>query len=294
MRDQVMQPYVIAEVGCNHKGDLEIAKEMIRIAAEYCKVDAVKFQKRNPRELLTVEEFNSPHPNPHHAYGQTYGEHREFLELSLREHRELFDTCVEYGVEYSTSVWDITSAKEITSLKPRFIKIPSACNLNFEMLSYLATEYEGDIHLSFGMTTPKEEEQVVEFFDRYGRTESLILYSCVSGYPVRFEDLSLLDIVRLRDKFGSTVKSIGFSGHHLGIAADIAAMTLGASYIERHFTLDRTWRGTDHAASLEPDGMRKLARDLRNVSKALTYKPEDILEVEKYQRKKLKREISHE
>ena len=286
-----VQPYIIAEVGCNHKGDLEIAKEMIRIAALFCKVDAVKFQKRNPKELLTEEEYNAPHPNPYHAYGATYGEHREFLEFTAEQHEELAYECKKNGVEYSTSVWDVTSAIEIAALNPKFIKIPSACNLDFEMLDTLLNRYSGDIHLSFGMTTPEEEERILNFFKERDRLHNLVVYSCVSGYPVAFEDLSLLDIQRLKEKYGPSVKAIGFSGHHHGIAADIAALTLGAQYFERHFTLDRTWKGTDHAASLEPDGMRRLARDLRNVTKALTYKREALLDVEKVQRKKLKRKV---
>jgi len=284
-----LNPYTIAEVGCNHMGKMEIAREMIQIAATYCKVNAVKFQKRNPKELLTEIEYNAPHPNPHNSYGNTYGEHREYLELSAAQHEELKYECEKYGVDYSTSVWDMTSAKEIAYINPKFIKIPSACNLNFEMLTYLANHYEGEIHLSFGMTTPLEEEKVIDFFKDYDKLSDLVIYSCVSGYPVAFEDLSLLDIKRLRENYGHYVKDIGFSGHHLGIAADVAALTLGAKYIERHFTLDRTWKGTDHAASLEPEGMRKLVRDLTNVTKALNYKREDILDVEKVQRKKLKR-----
>jgi len=283
--------YIIAEIGCNHKGDINIAKEMIKIAAEYCKVDAVKFQKRNNVELLSEEEYNAPHPNPANSYGETYGEHREALEFTLEEHQELVKTCEEWGIEYSTSVWDITSAKEISILQPKFIKIPSACNLNFRMLEVIANEYKGEIHLSVGMTNHEEEDKIIDFFKRHGRNKDVVLYSCVSGYPVPFEDLSLLEITRLKKKFGDTVKAIGFSGHHLGIAADIAALTLGATYFERHFTLDRTWKGTDHAASLEPDGMRKLARDIHNVSKALTYKCEEILDIEKVQRDKLKREF---
>jgi len=105
---------------------------------------------------------------------------------------------------------------------------------------------------------------------------------------VAFEDICLLEISRLRDRYGDVVKAIGFSGHHLGIAADIGALALGATYFERHYTLDRTWKGTDHAASLEPDGMRRLARDLRNVSRALRAKPSELLEVEIPQRSKLK------
>lgn len=281
-------PKVIAEIGCNHKGDMDIAKELILVAATFCKVDGVKFQKRNPKELLTEKEYNSPHPNPMHAYGKTYGEHREFLELDLDQHKQLKYWCDEHGVTYSSSVWDVTSAKQITSLNPPYIKIPSACNLHFEMLGYLCENYEGEIHLSFGMTTKEEEEIVVSFFEERDRAKDLIIYSCTSGYPVAFEDIALYEIIRLKDTFGIRCKEIGFSGHHLGIAADVAAMTLGATWIERHYTLDRTWKGTDHAASLEPDGLRRLVRDIRNVAKALDYKREDILEVEKVQRAKLK------
>lgn len=285
------KPYVIAEVGCNHKGDLQTAIEMIQIAATFCKVDAVKFQKRNAKELLTEEEYSAPHPNPHNSYGETYGAHREFLELSVEQHEQLKQECEKMGVDYSTSVWDLTSAKEIVSLNPKFIKIPSACNLHFDMLSYITDHYDGQVHLSFGMTTNEEEKQILDFFKEKGKLSNLVIYSCVSGYPVAFEDLSLLDVSRLKESYGEIVQGIGFSGHHLGIAADVAALTLGAQYVERHFTLDRTWKGTDHAASLEPEGMRKLVRDLNNVTKALTFKREDILDVEKVQRKKLKRNV---
>ena len=282
-------PKIIAEIGCNHKGDIEIAKEMIKTAAEFCKVDIVKFQKRTPKELLTEEDYNAPHPNPENSYGKTYGEHREFLEFTVEQHKELKQLCEELGVVYSTSVWDLTAAKEITSLNPQMIKIPSACNLKFDMLEYLCLNYHGEIHLSFGMTTREEEEKIVSFFEKHNRAKDLVIYSCTSGYPVDFEDVSLYEITRLKHTFDSRVKQIGFSGHHLGIAVDIAAMTLGAEYIERHFTLNRTWKGTDHAASLEPDGLRKLVRDVKNVYKALSYKRKDILDVEMVQRAKLKR-----
>lgn len=281
-------PKIIAEVGCNHKGDMAIAKELIMVGATFCKADVIKFQKRHPRELLTDEQYNAPHPNPMHAYGKTYGEHREFLELSVDQHRTLKAWCEEFGATYSTSVWDLTSAKEIVPLEPSLIKIPSACNLHWPMLSYLCENFGGEIHLSFGMTTHEEEEKVVAFFEQKGRAKDVVLYSCTSGYPVAFEDICLLEIVRLKETFGSRVREIGFSGHHLGIAADIAAMTLGATWIERHFTLDRTWKGTDHAASLEPDGMRRLCRDLKHVAAALEYKRAELLDVEKVQREKLK------
>lgn len=282
-------PKIIAEIGCNHKGDMQIAKEMIETAATYCKADVVKFQKRCVKELLTTEEYNAPHPHPEYSYGSTYGEHREFLEFSLDQHRQLKAWCEEYGIEYSTSVWDVTSAKEIVSLRPKMIKIPSACNLNKALLAYLCDNYEGEIHLSFGMTTKDEEEKIVSYFEEKGRANDLVIYSCTSGYPVPFEDVCLLEITRLREKYEQRVKAIGFSGHHLGIAVDSAAVALGAEWIERHFTLDRTWKGTDHAASLEPDGVRKMARDCRAVAKALTFKRDDILEIENVQREKLKK-----
>ena len=280
---------VIAEIGGNHKGDMKIAHEMIKIAAQFCKVDVVKFQKRNSKELLSSEEYNAPHPVPQNSYGKTYGEHREFLEFNLEQHKQLKKWCDDWDVIYSTSVWDVTSAKEIASLNPELIKIPSACNLKYDMLDYLCEKYNGEIHLSFGMTTQSEEEDIVKFFEEHDRSKDLVIYSCTSGYPVPFEDICLKEILRLREKFENRVKGIGFSGHHLGIAADVAALAYGAKYFERHFTLDRTWKGTDHAASLEPDGMRKLARDLRNVSKGLSYKPKEVLDIEEVQRKKLKR-----
>ena len=162
MIHETNEPVVIAEIGCNHKGDMEIAHEMIKVAAQFCKVDVVKFQKRNPKELLSPEEYRAPHPNPMHSYGKTYGEHREFLELNLDQHKQLKEWCEEWGVTYSTSIWDMTSAKEIASLNPKLIKIPSACNLDFDMLEYLCQKYEGEIHLSLGMTTHKEEEKIVK------------------------------------------------------------------------------------------------------------------------------------
>ncbi len=268
---------------------MEIAREMIGIAATFAKCDYVKFQKRTNTELLTPEEYNAPHPNPQNSYGDTYGAHREFLEFDIEQHRQLQQWCSEFNIGYSASVWDMTSAREIASLKPEFIKIPSACNLVFPILEYLAGDYSGDIHISLGMTTPEEQQSIVELMERSQAAKRVILYACTSGYPVPFEQVCLLELQTLAEKYGSRVKEIGFSGHHHGIAVDIAAITLGACWVERHFTLDRTWKGTDHAASLEPDGLRKLVRDVRAVSKALTFKDAPILDIEVPQREKLKR-----
>lgn len=282
------EPYIIAEIGCNHKGDIKIAKELINMAKIFGNADAVKFQKRNNQELLTEVQYNAPHPNPANSYGDTYGAHREFLEFDVAQHQELKAYCEEVGITYSTSVWETTSAKEIAGIAPDFIKIPSACNNNYEMLGWLCDNYEGEIHISTGMTTKDEIDTIVNFFGERGRSKDLVVYNCTSGYPVPFKDVCLLDILKLQEKYGQKVKSIGFSGHHLGIAVDVAAYTLGAHVIERHFTLDRTWKGTDHAASLEPMGLRKLCRDLRATHEALTYKQKDILDIESVQREKLK------
>ncbi len=284
----IVKPYIIAEAGCNHMGQMKIAHDLIETAAHYCKADAIKFQKRCPKELLTKEQYNAPHPNPVNSYGKTYGEHREFLEFTVEQHAQLKKWCEDAGITYSTSVWDMTSAKEIASLKPQFIKIPSACNTHFEMLKWLCNNYEGEIQLSFGMTTREEEEKIVELFEANGRAKDLILFSCTSGYPVPYEDVCLLEISRIREAYEHRVKAIGFSGHHLGTAIDVAAYVLGASVIERHYTLDRTWKGTDHAASLEPDGMHMLVKDLNSAYLALTYKKEEILPIEQVQRDKLK------
>jgi sialic acid synthase len=285
-------PQIIAEVGCNHMGDFNIAKKMIHVAATFCEVDVVKFQKRTPHELLSPEEYNKPHPVPDNAYGDTYGEHREALEFSIDQHAELKKLTEDHDLIYSSSVWDLTSARQIASLRPHFIKVPSASNLDFEMLALLCDTYQGKLHISLGMTTHDEERKIVAFLTARHRNKDTVLYACTSGYPVPFEDLALLEISRLVDTFGKDVESIGFSGHHSGIAMDVAAVTLGARYVERHFTLNRTWKGTDHAASLEPDGMRRLSRDLRNVAIALAPKKQEILEIEMQQRKKLKRKIA--
>ncbi len=290
----MQKPVIIAEIGCNHKGDMNIAHKMIkllgtfRLLNENSYIDIVKFQKRTNKELLSPEEYNAPHPHPENSYGKTYGEHREFLEFNLEQHRQLKQWCEEENLTYSTSTWDLTAAKEIVSLNPKLIKVPSASNLNFKMLEYLRDNYSGEIHLSFGMTTHEEERKIIDFFKEKNRAKDLVIYACTSGYPVPFEDICLNEITRLKEMYGDIVKGIGFSGHHLGIAVDVAALALGATYFERHFTLDRTWKGTDHAASLEPQGLQKLARDLRQAQMALQPKKKEVLDIEEVQRKKLK------
>lgn len=280
------QPRVVAEIGCNHRGDFDTALEMI-VVAKTCGADVAKFQKRNARELLTEEQYNAPYDNEN-SYGRTYGEHREFLEFDLETHRRLKTFCDERGIVYATSVWDITSAREIASLNPEYVKIPAACNNHHRMLKFLRDEFSGAVHMSVGMTTGDEELAAVDIFKSC--PERLVLYSCTSGYPVPFDDVCILEILRLKETYEKPGKvgSVGFSGHHNGYSVDTIAALLGVSMIERHFTLDRTWRGSDHAASLEPGGFRRLTRDIQNIARTWSFKRDEILPIEAVQRNKLK------
>ncbi len=281
------KPKLIAEIGCNHKGDIKIAKELI-VLAKQAGAFAVKFQKRNPKELLNEAQYNAPHPNPKNSYGKTYGEHREFLEFSKAQHKELQEYAKNVGIIYSTSVWDSTSAKEMIELDPPFLKVPSGCNTNYELLEILRDDYSGEIHISLGMSTQKEIEKIIELFSKNHKTYNLVLYACTSGYPIKAQDACLLEIFALWKKYKDKVKSIAYSGHHLGINLDIAAYTLGASYIERHFTKNKTWKGTDHSASLEPNELKALVNALNETYAALRLKKQEILDIELEQRNKLK------
>ena len=281
-------PTLIAEIGCNHLGEIDTARKFIDVLSSFCGVSHLKFQKRCSRELLSDEQYNSPHPVPENSYGLTYGEHREYLEFSVDTHRELKKYCDEKGVVYSSSVWDVTSLREIMQLKPVLIKIPSATNTHIELLQIAFEEYPGEIHISLGMTTREEEKELIRLAESSSRLKDVVLYACTSGYPIKAEEACLLEVSRLKECYGDKILGVGYSGHHNGIALDVAAYTLGAQFIERHFTLDRTWKGTDHAASLEPDGMRRLSRNLAAVRDSLTLKSKEILDIESPQRKKLK------
>lgn len=289
MKMKYKDPLFVAEICCNHMGSVEVAKIMIDLAIK-TGVNIVKFQKR---DIATWEKrkpliYNAPHKNSENAFGKTYKEHRQFLEFSFEQHQELKKYCDEKGIEYSASVWDLISAKQICSLKPRLIKIASPCNCNYEMLAWICDNYNGEIHLSLGMTSHKEIEKLVDFFKKKGRNKDLILYTCTSGYPVKYEDMCLLEISYLLKKYNGIIKGIGFSGHHIGTSIDIAAYTLGANIIERHFSLDKSLKGTDQKVALTKDEFSKLIIDINNVKKSLTFKNKDILDVEIENKEKLK------
>jgi len=275
---------VVAEIGATHIGSVDRAKKLIDLAV-ICGSDYVKFQKRNPEESVPENIKNKPHPNLKFSYGNTYLEHRKNLELNIQQHIELKKYCDLRNIGYAVSCWDITSAKEIIeNINIDYIKIPSACNSNFELLEYLEREFSGDIHLSLGMVDPVEKGDIIDKIDKLGLFSRIVLYHCTSEYPCPFEKLFLLEIEKLKDY---TCKEIGFSNHGYGIACDIVAYVFGATWIERHFIDDRTFRHTDAVASLEPDGLRKLCRDLKAIQKALNYK-DDITQEEMIQRQKLR------
>lgn len=284
---------IVAEIGASHAGQIERAKILIKLAA-LAGADYVKLQKRNPIECVPPDLRHNPHPNNLFAYGNTYLEHRINLELSIEQHKELKQFCENIGIGYSSSVWDMTSAKEIVSLNPDFIKIGSPTNGNFDVIKFLLCNYSGQVHISTGMSSSDEISSLLHFIacncDNLNR---IVMYHCTSEYPCPFDRLYLLEVSNLREKAAFTWNRpsdevcIGFSNHGYGIASDIAAYILGAEWIERHFIDDRTFRHSDAAASLEPDGMRRLCRDIKAVRLALSYKSA-ITEEEMNQRKKLR------
>lgn len=277
-------PFVIAEIGCNHMGNFDIALKLIDAAAA-AGCNAAKFQKRNVKESLPPEIYNGPHPNPHNSYGATYGEHRENLELTNGEHREIYEYCKSKEIEYSCTPFDLTSADFlINELKIKHIKVASFHNNHYELIDFICKNHPHEIHISLGMISDDELDGLQDVLESNKAMSRTIMYNCTSNYPCPFEDLHLENISYLLTRFGKSVMGIGFSGHHQGIAVDMCAYTLGASYFERHFTLDRTWKGTDHAASLQPEGMRKLVRDLNAAKLSLTKRPAGILDAESHNR----------
>lgn len=243
---------------------------MIRIAADFCMVDAVKFQKRD------VEQYRA---NP------KYYEHRRALEFAIEQHAELRDLCASLGVEYGCSVFDVKSLEEILSIHPSYIKFGSAVNQREDMIHALCGKLNCGFHLSLGMLTSDERERLVPEIEILFGTDTVFFHT-TTGYPIKPQDACLLEISKL---IGMTGCPIGYSGHHQGIALDLVAFSLGAQYIERHFTLDRTQKGTDHAASLEPDGLRKVVKYLSDAAEALSLKPPGgMCECEVENRKKFK------
>jgi sialic acid synthase SpsE len=264
--------FVIAEGGVNHNGDPRLATELVHIAAR-CRADAVKFQKRTIDELLTREALERPYVHQN-SLGATYGEHRLKLELSDAEWHRLRDLATRLGLEFMGSAWDRSSADLLEALDTPAIKLPSAVLTDLNLLEYVARKGRPMI-VSTGMSTLAEVDQAVERIIRH--TDQLILLQCTSAYPSEFVDVNLRVIETFRRRYGVLV---GYSGHERGISVSEAAATLGACIVERHFTRDRTLPGPDHAASLEPTGLQKLVRDIRQIEMAMGSGEKDIAPAE--------------
>lgn len=254
--------FIIAEVGINHNGSVEIAKDLIKVAAQ-SGADAVKFQKRTVSRILTKEGLNKPY-NSNHSFGKTYGEHKEFLELGEKEYAELFEYAEECGIMMTASAWDEEAVDFLEKFDVPFHKVASADLTNLPLLQYIAKTGKPMV-ISTGMADLIEVYTAMQTVLPFNK--NIILLQCTSSYPSPNDQIHLSVIKTYQQLFPEAV--IGFSGHEKGRSISIASTVLGAKLIERHLTLDRTMKGGDHAASLEPDSFHKLVKDIRYVEEAM-------------------------
>lgn len=248
--------YVIAEIGHNHMGDLAVAKELF-LSAKMCGVNAVKLQKRDNRALYTKALYNKPYDN-RNSYGKTYGEHREYLEFGMDEYQELKRYAAEIGITFFSTAFDLPSADFLCKLDMPAYKIASGDLKNIPLMVHVA-QFGKPMIISTGGAAMADIQRAYDAIMPIN--PQLAILQCTSGYPAAFEELNLKVIQTFQERFPKAV--IGWSGHDNGIAMSVAAYVLGARIIEKHFTLNRANKGTDHAFSLEPIGLNKLVRDLR-------------------------------
>lgn len=254
--------FIIAEIGNNHQGDLQKAKEMFKAAKE-CGVDAVKLQKRDNKSLLTKAAYDKPYENEN-SFGATYGEHREALEFGKTEYVELQKYAKELGIIMFATAFDMKSADFLAKLDMPLYKIASGDLKNTPLLKHVAKIGKPMI-ISTGGGTMEDVQRAYDTIMPINK--QLAILQCTASYPAEPQDLNLRVISTYRERFPDVV--IGLSDHENGIAMAVAAYVLGSRMVEQHFTLNHTWKGTDHAFSLEPIGMRKLVRDLRRVKVAM-------------------------
>jgi N-acetylneuraminate synthase len=249
--------FIIAEIGINHNGDLDIAKKLIDMAVS-AGCDAVKFQKRTIELVYTPEELARPRENP---FGPTNGDLKRGLEFGEKEYKEIDSYCKERGIIWFASPWDIESVDFLENFNAPCYKVASACLTDDELLEKVRSKRK-PIILSTGMSTIEQIKHAVNVLGE----ENLILLHCTSTYPSKPEELNLKVITWLKDNFNCP---IGYSGHETGIVESVMAVVLGACTVERHITLDRTMWGSDHAASLEPRGLELVVRDIREMPATL-------------------------
>jgi sialic acid synthase len=254
--------YVIAEVGHNHQGSVDTCKELFD-EAKACGADAVKLQKRDNRLLYTREFFEKPYENEN-SFGLTYGEHREALEFGKAEYKELQDYADEIGISFFATAFDHPSVDFLASLNMPAYKMASADLRNLPLIQRIA-EVGKPVILSTGSATFEDVERAFEAATAINSQVAVL--QCTSGYPASWDELDLHVIETYRERFPSAV--IGLSAHDNGIAMPVVAYVLGARIVEKHFTLNRAMKGTDHRFSLEPQGLRKMVRDLRRTRRGL-------------------------
>lgn len=275
--------FIVAELGVNHNGDLETAKRLIDAAAR-SGVRAVKLQRRAIDEILTAEAQAAPYVNER-SFGATYGAHRRALELSDGAWRDLKRVANELGLMFFATPYDLPSVAFLGHLGVPAVKVAS-CDLTNPPLLKAVSEMGIPVLMSTGMATEAEIDQAVRVV--WAGTDALVLMHCVSTYPAEAADLNLRYMLKLAKKY---VVVCGYSGHERGIQTSLAAVVLGAAVLERHFTLDRTMKGPDHAASLEPEGLTRLVRDIRRIEEALIERPKKILPGERAARDRLAKSL---
>ena len=245
--------FIIAEIGINHNGSLASAKKLISIARS-CGCDAVKFQKRTVEDVYTIEELQAPRQS---VFGSTNGDLKYGLEFGEQEYKEIDKYCKEIGILWFASCWDKKSVDFMEQFDVCAYKVPSALITDIELLKYTKATNK-PILISTGMSTMDEIDKAIEIVG----LNNTIIYHCTSTYPSDNSELNLNVIKTLKEKYDCP---IGYSGHEKGIVSSTIAVVLGACSVERHITLDRTLWGSDQAASLEPEGLGKMVRDIRNV-----------------------------
>ena len=254
--------FVIAEIGHNHQGSVEIAKQMFKAAKE-AGVDAVKLQKRHNKILYTHKFYHTPY-NSENAFGKTYGLHREALEFDKKQYKELIDYSKHLGLIFFATPFDYKSVDFLENLDMPLYKIASGDLTNLPLLQYIAKTGK-PVLLSTGGGTLDDVKRAADVIHKYNR--NLAILQCTASYPSDFSELDLNVLSLYHREFPENI--IGFSAHDSGIAMSVAAYVLGARIIEKHFTLNRVMKGTDHAFSIEPVGLRKLVRDLKRVRQAM-------------------------
>ena len=248
----MIKPYLIAEIGINHNGDIDIAKELIK-NAKYCKFNSVKFQKRTIDIVYDKKTLDIPRESP---WGTTTREQKLGLEFEKNQYDEINRYCKEIEIDWFASAWDIKSLEFLDNYNLKYHKIASAMIVDLKFVEQVALRKKHTF-ISTGMSTKANIDDAVRIFKK--NNCSFELMHCVSTYPMKTEDANLITINQLKKEYGCNV---GYSGHENGVVISLAAMMLGISSLERHITLDRTMYGSDQSASLDFRGMKDLTSSI--------------------------------